>query len=82
MSLGMSVTSMPPPPRTTRMPSPATAAGPSGPEPGASGAVLFAVPFLREPSRLVCAITGLHLYLETLEGSAALLSRWSERLDR
>ena len=45
-------------------------------------AVLFAVPFHREPSRLICAVTGLHLYLETLEGHAELLERWRERLDR
>jgi hypothetical protein len=39
---------------------------------------LLAVPFYREPSRLVCAITGLHLYLETIEGSAELMARWEK----
>lgn len=47
---------------------------------GAAPAV-FAVPFQREPSRLVCAITGLHLYLETLEGSAELMARWKRLFD-
>jgi predicted RNA-binding Zn-ribbon protein involved in translation (DUF1610 family) len=41
-------------------------------------AVLFAIPFYRQPSRLVCAITGLHIYLETIEGNAELLARWEK----
>jgi len=50
-------------------------------EAGGAAPALFAVPFHREPSRLVCAITGLHLYLETLEGSAELMARWKKVLD-
>ena len=42
---------------------------------------LLAVPFFRQPSRLVCAITGLHVYLETLEGSAELMARWEKVLN-
>lgn len=49
----------------------------AGALPGVRAApVLFAVPFFREPSRLVCAVTGLHVYLQTLEGSAELMARW------
>src|SRR5262245_22640138 len=46
----------------------------------AAAPVLFAVPFHREPSHLVCALTGFHLYLETLEASAELLARWDRLL--
>jgi predicted RNA-binding Zn-ribbon protein involved in translation (DUF1610 family) len=52
----------------------ALATGESAPGPP----VLLAVPFQHEPSRLVCAITGLHLYLETLEGSRELMARWEK----
>ena len=37
---------------------------------------LLGVPYRTAPSHLVCALTGLHIYRETLEGAADLLARW------
>ena len=55
-------------------------APPVAPPDPATPPVLMAIPFLREPSRLVCMLTGLHIYLETLEGAMELLARW-DKLD-
>jgi hypothetical protein len=35
-----------------------------------------ALPFAAEESRFVCALTGLHIYYETLEAAKELLARW------
>jgi hypothetical protein len=60
---------------------------PDDPRGGTSSAqfgkgILLGLPFRAEPHRLVCALTGLHIYLETLESGGEILARWLNRSNR